>query len=79
MQIAVMRGATACLVVVACLSTIGCATQPTHHPSIKDEPVVTLATLCQLANRDIRLQVSMPELRGRCGAWSDRQTAVMGF
>ena len=48
-------------------------------PSVLAEPPQNLATQCQIANRDLRARVSMPSLRGRCNAWADRQTAVLGF
>jgi len=54
----------------------GSGAQP---PSVLAEPPQNLATQCQIANRDLRARVSMPSLRGRCNAWADRQTAVLGF
>ena len=69
------------LIAFAAISTTGCVhygdgSQP---PSVRNDPPANLAYQCQIANRDVVARASMPGLRGRCSAWADRQTAVLGF
>ena len=69
------------LIVIASISATGCVhygdgRQP---PSVLNDPPPNLAYQCQIANRDVTARVAMPALRGRCGAWADRQTSVLGL
>ena len=69
------------LIALASITTTGCVhygsgAQP---PSVLNDPPQNLATQCQIAQRDVMARVSMPSLRGRCRAWSDRQTSVLGI
>ena len=75
------RASASSLVLFLSILATGCmhyesGAQP---PSVLAEPPQNLATQCQIANRDLRARVSMPSLRGRCNAWADRQTGVLGF
>lgn len=80
-EVAVRRCATYLLIALASIATTGCmhygdGSQP---PSVLNDPPQNLAYQCQLANRDVMVRASMPQLRGRCGAWADRQTSVLGL